>query len=198
MSISESTVDNPRPASEPTEPTSSVSSGTSIIATPKRKRGRKARRINPYPSWADSTDLESTAQESSTRLFAMYASLPSRVHRRPAPQLSPISHLPNELLVQILARAITRPKSPGALPSQFVFTVVCRTWYYAVMSTPACWTTLHVSDRMPITLYRTCIDKSFPYPFYVEFFGWRRRQRVRFETYREVMEKDKRWWNHGS
>ncbi|KAF9223230.1 hypothetical protein BS17DRAFT_781526 [Gyrodon lividus] len=109
MTISESSVDNSSSASERTEPTPCAGSDTGIAATPKRKRGRKARRDNPYPSWADSIDLETIEQKASARLFAMYACLPLRAHRRPAPQLSPVSRLPSELLVQIFTRAITRP-----------------------------------------------------------------------------------------
>ncbi|KIJ66619.1 hypothetical protein HYDPIDRAFT_26951 [Hydnomerulius pinastri MD-312] len=151
--------------------TPNQSSGMTV--TRKRKSGRKAYRNNPYPKWVDEVDLEAIEQESLSRFFAMYASLPSRAHLRPAPQLSPISRLPNEILVQIFIRAIERPKSSASLPSQFIFALVCRKWYAVTMFTPECWATFFATDRMPLALFRTCIAKSYPHALHIEFLKWK-------------------------
>ncbi|KAH7884876.1 hypothetical protein F5I97DRAFT_1929710 [Phlebopus sp. FC_14] len=159
------------------------------VSKRKCKRGRKTHRKNPYPKWADDVNLEAIENECRARFFDMYASLPSRP--KPQPQLSPISRLPTELLLPIFLRAIERPKSPKALPSQFILSAVCKTWHNAVMSSPELWGTLYVSVHMPLGLYRACVAKSAPFPLHVEFFGWSWRYYPLVEACLQVLKRER-------
>ncbi|KAG6333951.1 hypothetical protein ID866_5134 [Astraeus odoratus] len=82
----------------------------------------------------------------------------------------------------IFVSAIEASTPMNALPCQFVIANVCRAWRVVALSTPEYWAKFYVSPKMPMSVYRTYLSRSSPFPLSVEFYSWPPCKRKQYST----------------
>ncbi|KAF9223288.1 hypothetical protein BS17DRAFT_132503 [Gyrodon lividus] len=117
------------------------------------------------------------------RLLALRASL---APHRPKAQLSPISQLPNEMLLAIFDFGLGPPAHCSSLPFELAVSSVCRAWRAVVLSSPELWTHVYITARTPINHMAVYSMRSAKLPLSVDFCHWPTPKRGREHLSTEV------------
>ncbi|KAH0833377.1 hypothetical protein J3R83DRAFT_12478 [Lanmaoa asiatica] len=134
-----------------------------------------ARKHKPFlPDHPTETELWVVEQELRARLTVIQISLAPTERARPIQiQLSPISFLPNEVLIHIFQHGLNEVShSPYMLPLPIVMAGVCRSWRAAVFRTPELWTRVLLTSATPIGRLQTYLEKSGNFEIDVSFCHW--------------------------
>lgn len=88
-------------------------------------------------------------------------------------QFSPISFLPNEILIHIFQHGLSDvPHSAHALPLPVAVAGVCKSWRAVVFRTPELWTRVFLTSATPIDHLQTYLERSGNFEFDASFCYW--------------------------
>ena len=88
-------------------------------------------------------------------------------------QLSPISFLPNEILIHIFQNGLDDiPHSTHTLPLPIAVAGVCRTWRAVALHAPELWTRVFVTSATPIDHLQTYLERSETLEIDASFCHW--------------------------
>lgn len=88
-------------------------------------------------------------------------------------QLSPISFLPNEILIHIFQHGLNEvPHLAGAIPLPIAVACVCRSWRAIAFRTPELWTRVFLTSATPIDHLQTYLEKSGNFEIEASFCHW--------------------------
>ncbi|KIJ62965.1 hypothetical protein HYDPIDRAFT_30094 [Hydnomerulius pinastri MD-312] len=125
------------------------------------------------PDYATEIELRVVEQElhASPTMIQIPLTPPEPVR---AIQFSPISFLPNEILIDIFTHAllVERPHSATSLPFQHVVGGVCNAWRGVILQTPELWTRAFITSAMPADHLQTYVEKSKGFKFDAHMCHW--------------------------
>lgn len=126
------------------------------------------------PDYPAEIELCVVEQQLRAHLTAIQISLTPPKRVGPAQmQFSPISFLPNEVLIHIFNYGLNEiPHSAHALPLPIAVAGVCTSWRAVALRTPELWTRVFVTSATPIDHLQTYLDRSGDFEIDASFCHW--------------------------
>ncbi|KAG9316101.1 hypothetical protein JVU11DRAFT_3775 [Chiua virens] len=143
--------------------------------------------MSVIPDYTNEIELWGVEREFRARLTTMHISLTSKEVVRPIQiQLSPISFLPNEILIHAFHHGLTEaPDSAHSLPLPIAAAGVCKSWRAAVLRAPELWTRVFVTSVTPSDHLHTYLERSGNLELDVNFCHWPESKRNEKEAFLE-------------